>query len=73
MKGNFKGYIRNGDRLSEPTLNLEDPEFFWIGHLLFFDIPLYFLNGFDNILDSGKRTFSSDHITDGELKFFFIL
>ena len=73
MEGNFQCDIGNGNRFREPTLDFEDPKLLWIFFLLFFDILLYALNSFYDILDFRKSAFTSDHITDGELKLFFIL
>ena len=73
MKYDFKSDIRDRNGFSEPIFDFEDPEFLWIFCLWLIYILSYISDGFDNILYAREGTFGSDHITDDELKLFFIL
>ena len=69
IQGEFECDVRNGDFFGEPTLYFQDPEPFGI----FINKTFYILNSFNDILDLQKSALASDHITDRELKLFFIL
>ena len=73
VKGNFQSDIGDRDRFREPTLDFKDPEFLWICLLGSFHIFFDAFNGLDDILYSRESAFASNHITDSELKLFFIL
>ena len=67
MKSNFESDVGDRDRLSEPTLDLENSEFLWIFYLEWVHIIYDLYNGLENIFDVGEGAFPSDHIADGEL------
>ena len=73
MKGDSQSDTGDRDQLSEPTLDWENPEFLWIFYLEWLHIIYDLFNGLENIFDVGEGAFASDHITDSELKLFFIL
>ena len=66
MQCNFQSNVRDRNRFSESTFNLQNPIFVWVFLCFFFNISFDTFNCLNNILYFRKSAFSSNHITYGE-------